>query len=153
MQVQVEIPELKAFTKAMREYQSIAEPIMQKAVEAAAYEVQKKAVRGTVPWRTGFLTQSFGFRPLVGRLFAAVGPTANYALFVHEGTAPHIIRPNTAKALFWPGAPHPMKSVRHPGTKPNRFLTRMVEQAKSAAEGHFKTALDRITGEIAQKTR
>lgn len=153
MQIKVEIPELAGFTRAIQSYPQIAEPIMQKAIEAAAFEVQKKATRGNLPWKTGMLTQSFGLKPLIGRLFAAVGPTVNYAMFVHEGTAPHVITPRTAKALFWPGAAHPMKSVNHPGTKPNRFMPRIIDQATSAINGHFKTAIERITNEIAKQAK
>lgn len=40
-----------------------------------------------------------------------------YGRFLEEGTAPHVIRPKNKKALFWPGAAHPVKQVNHPGTK------------------------------------
>jgi len=54
-----------------------------------------------------------------------------YGLFVHEGTGlfgpfKRLIRPTTQKALFWPGALHPVKSVK--GMKPNPFFTRAVSQ-------------------------
>jgi phage gpG-like protein len=32
-------------------------------------------------------------------------------------TGPHTIVPRTKKALFWPGAAHPVKSVQHPGSR------------------------------------
>ncbi|MDR2551444.1 MAG: phage virion morphogenesis protein [Desulfobulbus sp.] len=31
-------------------------------------------------------------------------------------TSPHVIRPRTKKALAWPGARHPARSVNHPGS-------------------------------------
>lgn len=40
-----------------------------------------------------------------------------YGGALEEGTAPHVIRPKNKKALFWPGAAHPVKKVNHPGTK------------------------------------
>lgn len=50
----------------------------------------------------------------------------NYALIQHEGGTipPHVIRPRNAKALFWPGARHPVKKVNHPGgfIKATKFL-------------------------------
>lgn len=36
---------------------------------------------------------------------------------LEKGTPPHIIRPKNKKALYWPGAAHPVKLVHHPGTK------------------------------------
>ena len=53
---------------------------------------------------------------------AVIEPHVNYAIFVHEGTRPHIIRPRVKQALYWKGARHPVMSVRHPGTKKNPFM-------------------------------
>lgn len=54
--------------------------------------------------------------------------SVRYARFVEEGTAPHVIRPRTAGALYWPGAPHPVRLVHHPGTKANPVLRTTAEQ-------------------------
>jgi phage gpG-like protein len=42
-----------------------------------------------------------------------------YAAIQHFGgtTAAHTIKPRYKKALFWPGAGHPVKSVQHPGSR------------------------------------
>lgn len=40
-----------------------------------------------------------------------------YGRYLEEGTPPHLIKPKNKKALFWRGAAHPVKVVRHPGTK------------------------------------
>lgn len=40
-----------------------------------------------------------------------------YGGILEEGQPPHEIRPKNKKALFWPGADHPVKRVMHPGTK------------------------------------
>lgn len=42
---------------------------------------------------------------------------SNHWYFIEYGTSAHIITPNTKKALSWPGLPHPVKLVRHPGNK------------------------------------
>jgi len=50
---------------------------------------------------------------------AEIGTNVVYAA-IHQfggGTRPHTIRPRDRKALYWPGAKHPVKSVRHPGSK------------------------------------
>ncbi|MFH2028994.1 MAG: hypothetical protein ABIJ40_00025 [Bacteroidota bacterium] len=51
-----------------------------------------------------------------------IGTAVDYALGVEFGTRPHIIEPKTAKALYWKGAEHPVKRVKHPGTISQPFL-------------------------------
>lgn len=132
---QIEIKNLDALRAAFKKSPQIAEKNIQKAIIASAAEVQKNARRGTVPWRTGNLVQSFGNGITIGRLIARISPTARYAVYVHEGTKPHVIKPKTGKALFWPGASHPVRSVKHPGTKPNRFMLKVAEKAKKTSNG------------------
>jgi phage virion morphogenesis protein len=47
-----------------------------------------------------------------------VGTNVVYAAIHQFGgkTSPRTIRPKNKKALFWPGASHPVMSVRHPGS-------------------------------------
>ena len=59
--------------------------------------------------------------------------TAAYAIYVHEGTGlygPHrqviVIVPKNKKALAWPGAKHPVKSVTQKGIHPNPFFNRAI---------------------------
>lgn len=55
---------------------------------------------------------------LMGNNAVAVGTNKEYAAIHQLGgrTAAHVIRPRNKGGLFWPGARHPMKSVRHPGS-------------------------------------
>ena len=46
----------------------------------------------------------------------------SYAYFVEMGARPHVILPKQKKALYWDGAPHPVRKVNHPGNKPEPFL-------------------------------
>ena len=64
-------------------------------------------------------------------LFAEIGSKVPYAIYLEFGTPPHIIRPRTKKALFWKGARHPVKMVRHPGTRAYRVLTRALRAART----------------------
>ena len=148
----VEIPNIGKLQKALEDSSKIAEPWLQKAIEASVAEIQKNATKGTVPWKTGYLVQSFGLGILIGRLIGRIAPTANYAIYVHEGTGPHEIRPKNGKALFWPGAAHPVAKVNHPGTKPNRFIPRILGKATPGINRHFERALELILGEIARKS-
>ena len=65
-----------------------------------------------------------------------------YAIFVHDGTKPHEIRPKNKKALKTPfGA---RKKVNHPGTKANPYL-------QNAADNYnFNPALDDLGNKIGE---
>lgn len=85
--------------------------------------------RADVPVKTGNLGRSIGELPQEYRPFHVSGgveATADYAVFVHEGTRPHIIRARNAKALhfFWEWGNREVfaKSVHHPGTRARPFL-------------------------------
>lgn len=134
----------------MRDYPKIAEPIVQKAINATAAILAKNTTRGEVPWRTGRLLQSF--IPRISRLQARWSPTARYAIFVHEGTKAHAIFPKAKKALFWTGARHPVKRVNHPGSKANRFMERIARKATPEINKIFMQAYDLANKEVARRT-
>lgn len=54
-----------------------------------------------------------------------IGSNLNYALAHHNGTRPHLIRPEKAEILRFTAGSRVVYSreVMHPGTKPNRFLS------------------------------
>jgi hypothetical protein len=55
-----------------------------------------------------------------------VGSESPIALLHHEGSRPHTIVPRTKQVLSWmpPGGGRVFaRSVQHPGTQPNRYLT------------------------------
>lgn len=51
-----------------------------------------------------------------------IGSDRPYAAVHQFGTGPYVITPKTAKALFWPGAKHPVKKVNHPGIPARPFF-------------------------------
>lgn len=53
-----------------------------------------------------------------------VGSADPVALYVHEGTVPHLIQGNPLLTFYWPkaGKVVSLRYVNHPGTQPNRFL-------------------------------
>jgi hypothetical protein len=55
----------------------------------------------------------------------------NYATDVELGTAPHVILPRNKKALYWPGADHPVARVNHPGTQPYPYLRPALYQRRT----------------------
>ena len=60
-----------------------------------------------------------------------VGSTVDHALFHHQGTRPHMIYPRQRSALRFHkvGKVVFASSVRHPGTRPNPYLTRWLREA------------------------
>lgn len=67
---------------------------------------------------------------------ATIGTDVNYAAFVHDGTAPHVIRPKRKKALKFKMGSRTVivAKVNHPGTRANPFLTKALRQV-SAQQG------------------
>ncbi|KAB2925885.1 MAG: HK97 gp10 family phage protein [Candidatus Contendobacter sp.] len=82
------------------------------------------------PYRTGDLRASLTVQELDDAT-VAMGTNLEYAIFVHQGTGLYgpfkrRITPIRKKALYWPGARHPVKSVK--GQPPQPFLTAAAEK-------------------------
>ncbi len=75
----------------------------------------------------------------IGKL-ASDSPVAGIIEF---GSRPHIIRPRGNKLLFWPGAKHPAKEVKHPGTPAFHVLGGATEEAIGDAGAIFESAVKR----------
>lgn len=89
------------------------------------------------PVKRGGLRRSITSRVERGGDRGVIGTNAPYARPVHDGSRPHIIKPTKAKALFWKGALHPVKSVRHPGNRPNPFFIRTRDRLRDVAAAEF----------------
>ena len=89
-----------------------------------AREVHRDMVR-YAPVETGRLRNDLDWE--VNGLKARVGArTVPYAIFVEEGTGPHIIKAKAGGALNWEGVEHPVNTVHHPGTRATYFMRRAV---------------------------
>ena len=105
---------------------------VQKVLKKSGFNIEARAKRnitnnGSV--KTGHLRR--GVTTDIGNMEVTVH-TSNikYARGVEEGTRPHTIRAKNKKALYWKGAKHPVKSVRHPGSKAKPFLIPAFEKEK-----------------------
>lgn len=86
--------------------------------------------------RSSNLTNSISFDGPRGSfksntLESLVSAGAGYAVYVEKGTRKHDIKPKHRKALRWPvkgGFRFSRKGVKHPGTKPYRFLEGAVKR-------------------------
>lgn len=78
-----------------------------------------------------FVTTARGFAVLVG----VWGAQGQRALWHHEGTGPHEIRPRTARVLRFRPKGTTMfvfaRKVHHPGTRANRFLVDAANAIRS----------------------
>jgi hypothetical protein len=76
---------------------------------------------------TGALRASIHMRHMADTRgqYVRVGSNLNYAKLHHEGTSPHIIKPNRKQVLRFATKGQIVFAhvVKHPGTKPNRYLT------------------------------
>jgi hypothetical protein len=151
MEFVIEVQGLSELTARFAEAPNIVAPILQRTLAASLAILATQTNKSTVPFRTGFLLQSFGQR--LGALQGTWGPSINYGVSydtaVEFGTKPHTILPKNKKALYWPGAAHPVKSVNHPGTRPNPYMERIVAASKDLINAQFGTALQQIVAAMA----
>ena len=89
--------------------------------------VQLAAIRDC-PKRTGKLSESIIMRwaPTLQGQEVRVIARQPYAIYVHEGTKSHVITGNPTLAFMWHGEMAYFHSVQHPGTQPNKFLSKQL---------------------------
>lgn len=82
---------------------------------------------------------------MVNKLRGAIISNANYSIFVHEGTRPHVIRPRIKKGLANKRTGQFFgKIVHHPGTRANPYMERAYEKSKERISGFFNDAVDKV---------
>ena len=112
--------------------------LRQKLVERLADIAYAKAFWGAPQGKTGKLAASIVKE--IGQGEARVAATAPYAMYVVKGTQPHEIRPVNASVLRFvvPGGGFVFtRLVRHPGTRPNPFMQRAVDETLGRVEETF----------------
>lgn len=101
--------------------------------------------KGDVSVKTATLQGSIRMEPtkLKGGDLVGIWGSYNvkYAIYIETGTDPYIIRPKSKKALFWPGASHPVKVVHHPGIKAQPFLRPAADKYYPNLPGEIRRAM------------
>lgn len=81
---------------------------------------------------------------------------AEYAVYQNYGTQPYDIYPKgegtyhagmkltSGSALWWPGADHPVKHVRHPGIQGKHFVEDSIEAVTPRLEEFFHKAKEEV---------
>jgi phage gpG-like protein len=106
-----------------------------------AYWIESIVVKETVPKKRGELARSI--KAQSRGQGAIVGTKKVYAAMRHFGG---VIRPKHKKALFWPGAKHPVKKVKQKG-KPYFY------EALALANSRFPKEAGRIFPDLGKKTK
>jgi HK97 gp10 family phage protein len=127
---------LRGVTVNRKETAAQVQPIIRRVLHKLTRRTTELA-KEKAPVKTGALKTSIreDADHLRGEMTVEGGVSANkpYAIFVHEGTRPHMIYARRAPALrfFWPRTQRVerFKYVHHPGTKPRPFLRDAAEQA------------------------
>ena len=91
------------------------------SLRPSAWAPRKTADGRPLLKRSGLLWRSARIVGLDGHS-VTVGTDRPYAAAHQFGTKPFTIRPRTKRALYWPGAKHPVGAVHHPGLPPRPFF-------------------------------
>lgn len=153
MLIKVQIKGLDELKVAFRKSPMIVGQEIQRAISLSVALIGRNA-KMEAPSKTGELRR--GIKNKISPFRGSVESTVDYGIYVHEGTGkygkgkgPYIIRPVRKKALFWKGARHPVKSVRHPGIRPNPFMKRGAEKSERQVQVIFQKAVNNITKKLA----
>jgi phage gpG-like protein len=114
-------------------YDELEKRIQSKLVIASI--IVERRAKQLCPRRTGRLARSITRQ--LEKHKAIIGSNVDYAPVVELGSKPHLIQPNKAGALWWAGAKHPVKVVRHPGTRPQPYLRPALEDSVKEIEKVF----------------
>lgn len=137
MQFTVKVEGLEELVSRFQQAPTIVTPIITRALSASGAVLAKNTIKGVVPWRTGFLTQSFraeltGF---VLRWF----PTASYAAAVELGHKQEVGR-------FVPAIG---KRLVKPWVQGDPYMERIVERSQPEINTQFENALQQIVAAMA----
>ena len=147
----IDIPNLEDLLAAFTKAPELSGPILQRAIVATNLVFIQRTDEKTVPYKSTMLIHSFRFS--AQPLKATWGPTVKYAAYVEMGTHAHSILPGQKQALWWKGAPHPVRRVNHPGTKANPFMEKILQESQSGITDLFGQALEKVTQAIAQAAK
>ena len=130
--IKINADELSKFSVEIPKLYEKNEALVRQTVKNSAFNIQKNAKSNLTKNKsvdTGHLRR--GISTDIRGLGATIH-TSNikYAPMVEYGTKAHIIKAKNKKALYWKGAKHPVKSVRHPGSRAKPFLIPAFEKEK-----------------------
>jgi len=138
VEVKIKIKNLPQVQAALRQSPQIVSKHINKAINQSIIGIRDEAM-DTTPVDTGRLRGSYQLR--FSSLRGEVGPTAEYAIFVHEGHRQQVGRYVSAIG----------RRLVSPYVKGNPFLKRAVDRVNEKVNSNFEIGLKNALGEIAQQ--
>jgi len=136
------------------DFEEVAKILDEETKQHLIKRLAKVAYHGafyTAPWKTGKLARSIVTEIEDGE--AKIQALAPYAKFVVEGTRPHEIHPAGANVLVFKAKSGDLvftRLVRHPGTKPNPFLQRAVDNARDQIDDIWAELFEDLVEEASE---
>ncbi len=103
----------------------------------------------------GRLAGSFALEQTMDDMTWRIWSAVEYARAVNEGTGihgptgqPYEILPVEAKALFWPGARHPVARVMHPGQPGQHYAEQALEMTEPRIEEFARRAVREVMASV-----
>ena len=142
--IKIDTNEIDKFVVDLGQMSNEVREDVQKILKNTGFKIEASAKANLTSNRsvkTGHLRR--GITTDIGKLTVTVH-TSNikYARGVEEGTRPHTITAKNKKALYWKGARHPVKSVRHPGSRAKPFLIPAFEKEKNNLINDLRKAIE-----------
>lgn len=127
--ITIDYSELTKFKATIDKYPTQVHSKVTEAVKTSTFNVENYAKsnltkNGSVD--TGLLRNSINSK--INSLEGTVSTNTKYAIFVEESTKAHVIKPKNKKFLYWKGASHPVKQVKHPGSKAKPYMIPALER-------------------------
>ena len=130
--IKVDVNDLNEFSVKILKLSQEAEESVKKVVKNSAFKIQKEAMSNLTKNKsvaTGHLRRAVS-TDIKGLEATVHTSNVKYAIMVEKGTKAHLIKPKNKKMLYWKGASHPVRIVRHPGSRAKPFLEPAFEKEK-----------------------
>ena len=143
MKIKIDTDELEQFavkldSKSASCVNDVAMAVKKSTLSIEAEAKKNLTANGSV--QTGHLRRSIAHK-LTNTTGIVHTSNVKYAIGVEKGTRAHTIKAKNKKALYWQGAKHPVKSVRHPGSKAKPYLIPAFEKEKPKFIQNLKEAI------------
>ena len=138
--IKIDSSDLNKFSVEVGKLSDEIKDDVRKVVKNSAFNIERTA-KSSVSVKTGHLKRSISTK--IGDMEATIH-TSNlkYAPAVEFGTRAHIIKAKNKKALYWKGASHPVKQVKHPGSKAKPYLIPAFEKEKDQFLERLKEVIE-----------
>ena len=130
--IKINADELNKFSVEIPKLYEKNEALVRQTVKNSAFKIQKEAMSNLTKNKsvaTGHLRRAVS-TDIKGLEATVHTSNVKYAIMVEKGTKAHLIKPKNKKMLYWKGASHPVRIVRHPGSRAKPFLEPAFEKEK-----------------------